>query len=129
MKFYLYMSDTQAEVCQGIEHFSRISFPHFVQIPLERTPEIPTVVHFLSPSNKTGSEFFKSQPASPYVRRLLSYKRRSCAPSIGSESVKRIHQQTMWTLSTCSCCIRPIPTQQLQTYILHYMYVAQRKQP
>ena len=53
MKFYLYMSDTQAEVCQDIVNLCRKSFPRPIQITLERTPEIPALVHFLSSSNNT----------------------------------------------------------------------------
>ena len=72
MKFYLYMSDTQAEVCQDISDLTRKFFPRPLQIPLERTPEIPALVHFLSSSNTTRLAFFNSHTASPQARVVLS---------------------------------------------------------
>ena len=138
MKFYLYMSDTQAEVCQDIVNLSRKLFPCPLQIPLERTPEIPALVHFLSSSNTTGLAFFNSHIASPQARRCY-LPRRSCTPSIGGGSVKSQEcirqQQTMWTLPVIQLLYPyPLTTAAHWTYnalfghIVHCTYKATFKQ-
>ena len=88
MKFYLYMSDTQAEVCQDIVNLSRKLFPCPLQIPLERTPEIPALVHFLSSSNTTGLAFFNSHIASPQAREVAICRGEVVRPLSEVEALK-----------------------------------------
>ena len=81
MKFYLYMSDTQAEVCQDSAQLCTISFPRRDQATSEKAPEIPALVRFsylrqtLRPSvlesSKTSCLPQRSLSRQPQLRRHL----------------------------------------------------------
>ena len=72
MKFYLYMSDTQAEVCQDYTNICTNPFPRRDQTTSEKAPEIPALVRFSYLRQTLRPPFLESSLTSCLPQRSLS---------------------------------------------------------
>ena len=91
MKFYLYMSDTQAEVCQDSAQFCTILFPRRDQTTSEKAPEIPALVRFSYLRQTLRPPFLESSVTSRLPQRSLSRQPQLRRHLLGENLLKAHH--------------------------------------